>query len=1011
MADAGPALDVRALGELAVYVRGRQVELPASRKTRALLAYLALTGRPHLRATLCELLWSGPDDPRAALRWSLSKLRSAVGEAGSAFAATRDHLGIDTGRMTLDLADVRAVHASLGGRSISELEAAARRFRGELLEGLDWSDSYRFHEWCLGEREAARRIRTAILAELVNKLRDRPEAALEHARARVAIDPLDESGHADLVRLLVDVGDRVQADAHIEACTRLFERELGRAPSALLRGARARTPRAVPASHAHAASAASPAVRTEHELVGRERERATITRLVEDAAGGASPPYLVFVGEPGVGKTRLLDEVAKSIARQGGRLLRGRAHESERARPYGAFADALRGAPVDEIHGRHRAALAALVPGLGRAMERVSDRAELFDALASAFAAPSDAPVTAVLLDDLQWFDEASVALLHHLVSEPRPRLVVAGTVRRAELGDNLPAVRMLRGLTRGGRVNEVEVGPLSPDETVELARSVGRGFDVSRVFADGAGNPLFTLEIARALARGATPLSDTLAGLIDDRLERITGPAAEILPWAAALGRSFDLDLIARASGVAAVTLVGAIAALEEHGIVRESIAAHDYDFAHDLLRDRAYRRLSEPRRRLIHRAIAGALGDHLTDGALAADIAHHAALGGDRALSARACLSAAEHSHRVFANDDAARLALRGVESAAGLPDPDRLELEAALYRVCAMSGRFHGRDADLEARVSRVIAQARAIGLSSIAARGFGVLSMLQHDRGDYDRARESTLSAAEVGSAADSVTRARQAVDTARCLAHLGREMARAEALLVEALALGVDASLEVAKTESAKGLLACWKGDAAGGEAALERAFQAACAEKDHWLACDVGLRLAMSALDHGGYERARALSVEVLGLSERLGEGGEGPSARAITALARLGAGVAREGGELGAAVDSLRRVDAKGMLAYTLTVASELAAVRRELDHAQALAREAAHLAALVDRTDTVVRARVVLGLLASARGDRSTAEAELGEIATLIVEPLAVSARTAERVAELSRAVGGGR
>src|SRR5690349_20912281 len=94
-------LEVRVLGELAVLSQGRPVELPASRKTRALLAYLVLTGRSHLRTTLCELLWPGPDDPRAALRWSLSKLRAALGP-GDVFVATRDHLGIEPIRVVVD---------------------------------------------------------------------------------------------------------------------------------------------------------------------------------------------------------------------------------------------------------------------------------------------------------------------------------------------------------------------------------------------------------------------------------------------------------------------------------------------------------------------------------------------------------------------------------------------------------------------------------------------------------------------------------------------------------------------------------------------------------------------------------------------------------------------------------------------------------------------------------------------------------------------------------------------
>src|SRR5579864_9212361 len=85
------AVQIRLLGELEVTREGRALSLPASKKTRALLAYLAATARPHLRQSLCELLWPGPDDPRAALRWTLTKIRDVVDEEGVArIAADRD---------------------------------------------------------------------------------------------------------------------------------------------------------------------------------------------------------------------------------------------------------------------------------------------------------------------------------------------------------------------------------------------------------------------------------------------------------------------------------------------------------------------------------------------------------------------------------------------------------------------------------------------------------------------------------------------------------------------------------------------------------------------------------------------------------------------------------------------------------------------------------------------------------------------------------------------------------
>ena len=185
-------VEIRLLGELEVARNGRSVPLPASKKTRALLAYLAATARPHLRQTLCELLWPGPDDPRAALRWSLTKIRPVVDERGKArITADRDRVAFEALGAHVDLAEVRAALGAAPTELPTEtLREIASRFRGELLEGLDLPDAYRFHEWIAAERESARALRVKVLATLVDRLSADPESALRFARERVAVDPL-----------------------------------------------------------------------------------------------------------------------------------------------------------------------------------------------------------------------------------------------------------------------------------------------------------------------------------------------------------------------------------------------------------------------------------------------------------------------------------------------------------------------------------------------------------------------------------------------------------------------------------------------------------------------------------------------------------------------------------------------------------------------------------------------------------------------------------------------------
>src|SRR5262245_37181482 len=136
-------LEIRVLGELVVTRGGRSLPLPASKKIRALLGYLAVTGRAHTRERLCELLWQGPDGPPAALRWSLTKLRAVLGPR--ALEVDRERVALATG--ATDLAAVQAVaRRDLISASMVDLSAAVARFHGELCEGLGLPDCYRYQE-------------------------------------------------------------------------------------------------------------------------------------------------------------------------------------------------------------------------------------------------------------------------------------------------------------------------------------------------------------------------------------------------------------------------------------------------------------------------------------------------------------------------------------------------------------------------------------------------------------------------------------------------------------------------------------------------------------------------------------------------------------------------------------------------------------------------------------------------------------------------------------------------
>lgn len=206
------SIELQLIGPLAVRRDGAARPLPPSRKTRALLAYLAISGRPERRERLCEIFWDAPDDPRGALRWSLSKLRPLVdGDGAPRLRADREWVALDLPDEAVDFRRLRAVvQAGVGAAPTDVLAAAAGA--GELMEGLDLPRCDSFRAWRVAHQEDVRAWRAAVLAELTS----RPipaQAALAHARAWVEIDAERPDAWRRLAALLEAAGRTREAEA------------------------------------------------------------------------------------------------------------------------------------------------------------------------------------------------------------------------------------------------------------------------------------------------------------------------------------------------------------------------------------------------------------------------------------------------------------------------------------------------------------------------------------------------------------------------------------------------------------------------------------------------------------------------------------------------------------------------------------------------------------------------------------------------------------------------------
>lgn len=996
-------LEFRVLGELEVLRGGGVVALPHSKKTRALLAYLVLTEREHRRERLCDLFWDVADDKRGALRWSLSKLRALVDEEGaSRIAADRDRISFASRGARVDVLELRRAIAAkpLASHATEDLERWAGAFRGELLEGLDLPDFDEYQAWCVAEREHARALRASLLAELVRRLTEEPERAVAHARAWVAIDPLEDTARAALVRLLGRLGRRDEARQHYEAGRRL-EKELARNPSEELAAAWRSVDDRAKASPTPAAAAAPAPIGAEAvplsrvaPLVGRARELAALEALGAKVERDGRLAAIVVTGEPGIGKTRLLQEWMQRVRARGGAAVFGAAFEAESGNPYGPWLDAL-------AEGNRAEALVAEVLG----GERPS-RERLFARVSAALGeiAPRDR-LLVIVLDDVQWLDEASAELLHWVARTGREhRVVLALATREGEIADNAPLVRVLRGLRREGLLEELALRPLLPEDTAALATTLGVRSDAADLHARSGGNPLFARELALAAASspGADAFPASVGGLVRDRIAQLPEGAAEVVRWGAVLGGPWREEHLEPLSTLGAAEVVAALELLERRALLARDGDA--YRFAHDLVRQVVYADLSEPRRRLMHRRVAQWLAQAAgaTDAAradqLVADVARHATLAGDAALAAEACLRAARRSLRVFANGDAYALARRGARHAERLEEPERTKRLLELAEVAFDARGPENPDAESK-RIEALAERALDLGCLEHARLGFHVVAFLRWERGVWSDAKKSMLQAELVSRGASEVERVRGMAEAARCLVLLERDLSHAQALALEAAARGRQAGIEPPATFDALGMLELHRGRLSDAASELERARGLARSHRLHHDEFQALEHTVMLEIERGDWKAALARAEELCGLGERFREGSEAPFARALVALAKAALGAADAQTELEREIEALTTVDAKHRLAYVLTRAAflDLApdADGAARDRARTRATRALSIAELLERPTEIVLSHAALLRCAQRAGDGELAARHRAALASIETGLVSAAAR----------------
>ena len=783
-------LSVRLLGEITVQRGGKAVVLPASKRTRGLLGFLVATAATHSRQALCDLLWDGPDDPRAALRWSLTKLRPLVNDAGfEHLVADREHVSFSLEKTEIDIGRISELLGEAPEKAaLVALEEASSLLQGEFLDGLDLPSCYRFHHWCLAERERWGALRHRVLSLTLEKLGGDPDRALPYARAMVAADPLSEVSHGRLVALLAKLGRRRDAQEHYAYARDMLQREMGAAlvgelkpPAAMSHGTKSENSQeseSVPAEQEPVVVSSHPTAR---KLVGRSNEKQEILASLADLKSSTASRALLFMGELGIGKSRLLEFTAARAAEMGARVLSARCFEAEAVRPYGCWADALGLAIAEFADDSIRRDLALFLPRHENPASDEGGRTRLFAAVTTLLASIAKQSPLVLMFDDLQWIDEGSSSLLHYVLRAPgKPRnFLFVGAARADEMEDNPWCKRVVSALAQDGTVKRMKLLPLQASEAAEFFDGNTDPDYLAVALTESGGNPLFLTEMANADQQAS---GRNLDALIGDRIARLNNPERDLLIFASATARDFKPELLGAAMELPELQLMERIDQLERRGFLKSGGDGR-LDFAHDLIRQTTYRSLSQSRRRLIHRQIARALNEAARrDPSLAGELAFHAGAAGDHALAVQACIAAGEHSMRLFANRAALDTADRGLGHLAQLPpDSARARAHIALLKVKVFASASPGirMKPEVFEELQQSVEAAELMGVQDYdAALGWHMISWWNQQSNNTSKAQQAILRAELLTRPLDELTRVQQLANTGRCLLEVEGDVGRA-----------------------------------------------------------------------------------------------------------------------------------------------------------------------------------------------------------------------------------------
>jgi predicted ATPase/DNA-binding SARP family transcriptional activator len=721
-------LRIQMLGEFQAW-RQREILAWPTQKCKALFQILLIEpGRLVPTDHLLENLWSilPPRKAQNNLWVTVSQLRRVlqpdspprsrsdyIHKQGEGYRFNSEsNYWLDVDVFTKHLIDVQSV-ANLTER-IAVWEEARILYQGDYLEDEPYA------EWAQFPRTQWRRRYEQLLSNLAEAYRrdGNFQKAITHCHEILTLDNANENTYRLLMRCHASLGERATALKVYDEAVHVLKDEIGVNPmpetAELARQIRLSEEDWKVEDGLWAIS--SPQSPITPPFVGRSEEIDQLTRLLTRTAAGQGQTALI-TGEPGIGKSRLVEVTTALARREGFNLLSVHCYQVEQSVPYQPLIELARQVMTLDNRWQQLAPvwlreLAILVPEMGEPATATtvvapqldepdeSRQGRLFQAIFHLFANQVDQSKLLLVVEDIHWADPSTLQCLHYLSRQIiQVPIGLIFTLREDSLSTNADLVALLHSLQRETHVTTLSLARFSEaDTTMLLAQMTDTAPYADRLgpwlYQETEGNPFFFISLLQSLREKGLldnaakanwqglsrtdptlTLPDAIRDSVRERLQRLSQAEREVLDWMAVYGRYLDFSTLQTISNQPQMTLLNTVEQLAARQLLVETTG--QYDFIHNKISEVVYFDLSAARRGLYHRQIAETLDALPPSPDKPALLAHHFEYGGEKEKALTYWMLAGKHALAAHAHQQAAR----HYERALALTDQPAEQMDAYL------------------------------------------------------------------------------------------------------------------------------------------------------------------------------------------------------------------------------------------------------------------------------------------------------------------------------------------